>query len=204
MHEFIIEFINQYGYLGVFSLITLENIFPPIPSEIILTFSGFATSYTTMNAWLAIAAATAGSLVGAAALYLLGRFLSEERLKKLFDSRLGRLLHLRSGDVTRAMQWFERRGPRAVFLCRFVPIVRSLISIPAGSAKMKPGVFFPLTAAGTVIWNTALVFLGRAAGSAWEKVAHYFDTYSIIALCALLLVAAIILAKYIKRRFLNK
>ena len=203
MQEIMIDIINQYGYLGVFMLIMIENAFPPIPSEVILTFGGFLTTYTAMNVWGVILAATGGSVVGAILLYTVGRILNAERLGRLLDGRFGRLLHLRNEDVHKAEKWFLGKGNQAVFFCRFVPIVRSLISIPAGFAKMNPGTFLALTAAGSLIWNGVLIYLGRAAGAAWEMIAHYVDVYAMIA--AVVLAAAAVAAGFLffRKRFIK-
>ncbi|SHH65984.1 SNARE associated Golgi protein [Sporobacter termitidis DSM 10068] len=204
MEQIIVDIIDQFGYIGVFLLIALENIFPPIPSEVILTFSGFMTTFSTMKAWGVIAAATFGSLAGAAILYIIGRVLNTERLGRLFESRLGRALHLKKEDVKRAENWFINHGGKTVFFCRFVPIVRSLISLPAGSSKMKLRAFLPLTLIGTFIWNTVLVFLGRIAGNTWETIADYVDIYSIIAAALFALAAVFIGIRFIKKRFLER
>lgn len=203
MRDWIISVLGKFGYLGVFLLILIENIFPPIPSELILTFAGFSTIATSMQLWGVILFSTLGSVAGALVLYMLGRFLSVERLQKLFASKLGRLLRLKSTDVKKAEGWFVKRGGRAVFFCRFVPIVRSLISIPAGMAKMNILSFAGLTVAGTAIWNTVLVLLGYAAGNAWETISAYFDTYSTIALVIFLATAAVLAMVFIKKRFLS-
>ena len=203
MQEIILDIINQFGYIGIFLLITLENIFPPIPSEVILTFGGFLTTYTNMNVWGVIIAATIGSVVGAIILYIIGRILNAERLARLFDSRLGKLLRLKKEDVRKAERWFLKHGNKAVFFCRFVPIVRSLISIPAGVAKMQLSPFLSLTVIGTFIWNVVLVFLGKIAGNAWEKIAGYVDVYAMIALAVFVLIAIVVGAIFIKKRFLN-
>lgn len=204
MQEIIIEILNQFGYLGIFLLITIENIFPPIPSEVILTFGGFMTTYTKMNVWGVILAATAGSVMGAIILYVIGRVLNAERLERLFDSKLGKLLRLKKEDVSKAEKWFLKRGSKAIFFCRFVPIVRSLISIPAGVARMKFSSFLTLTVIGTFIWNVVLVFLGRIAGNAWETIAHYVDIYSMVAAAFFALVAIVIVAIFVKKRFLKR
>lgn len=201
MQEWLIEFMNQYGYLGIALLIAVENIFPPIPSEVILTFGGFLTTYTAMNPWLVALAATVGSVVGALALYGIGRIVDEARLERWLSGKVGRILRIKAEDIQKAQGWFDRKGKGTVFLCRFVPIVRSLISIPAGMAKMPLPSFLLLTTAGTAIWNIVLVFLGSFAGASWEKIAGYFDLYSKIALvliCILLLVAVFLFYK--KRR----
>ena len=203
MQEIMLNVINRFGYAGVFLLIMVENIFPPIPSEVILTFGGFMTTYTDMNVWIVILVATLGSAMGAVVLYLVGRLLSAAHLERLFEGRIGRLLHLKISDVNRAEAWFTKHGSKAIFFCRFVPIVRSLISVPAGMAKAKMAPFLLFTVAGTFIWNTVLIFLGRVAGDAWESMAHYVDTYSMIALAALVIVVLGIGAVFIKRRFLS-
>ena len=204
MQDTVIQILNQYGYFGVFFLIMVENIFPPIPSEIILTFGGFMTTYAGLNIWGVILAATIGSVAGAIALYALGRILGTERLEKLFAGKLGRLLHLKKEDVRRAEAWFLQRGNKAIFFCRFVPIVRSLISIPAGVSQMKWAPFVTLTALGTCIWNIVLVFLGRIAGNAWSNIAHYVDTYALIAAGVIALLVIVFAFIFIKKRFIKK
>ncbi len=203
MQEIIFNIINQFGYIGIFLLITIENIFPPIPSEIILTFGGFLTTYTNMNVWGVIIAATIGSVTGAVFLYIIGRILNTDRLTRLFESRLCKALRLKKEDVLKAEKWFLRHGNKAVFFCRFVPIVRSLISIPAGVAKMELYSFLILTTIGTFIWNIVLVFLGRVAGNAWETIAGYFDVYSLIALAVFVLIGIVVGVIFIKKRFLD-
>lgn len=204
MQGTILEILNQFGYIGVFLLIMIENIFPPIPSEVILTFGGFMTTYTAMDVWGVILAATAGSVMGAVILYVIGRVLNTERLERLFDGKLGKHLHLKKGDVKRAENWFLKRGNKAVFFCRFVPIVRSLISIPAGVAKMKPGSFLTLTFLGTFIWNTVLVLLGKIAENAWETIAHYVDVYSMVAIVLLALLAVTVIVIFVRKRCLKE
>ncbi|MCG0275444.1 MAG: DedA family protein [Thermosediminibacteraceae bacterium] len=189
MQEIVIEIINQYGYIGICLLIAIENIFPPIPSEIILIFGGFLTTISNMNVWGTIVSATIGSVLGAIVLYTLGRKLNTERLERLFGGRIGKMLRLKKEDVKRAQKWFNRHGKKAVFFCRFIPVLRSLISIPAGISKMKLSTFLLLTASGTFIWNVVLVYLGRFAGEAWETFASYVDLYSIIAVAIFVFIA---------------
>jgi membrane protein DedA with SNARE-associated domain len=198
-----IEIINQFGYLGVFLLITIENIFPPIPSEIILTFSGFATTISDMKVWGIIVSATLGSVFGAIVLYMIGRLLNTERLELLFESRLGRALHLKKEDVRKAENWFVKYDNKAIFFCRFVPIVRSLISIPAGMSKMNLKLFILLTSIGTFIWNVILIYLGRLAGETWGIVASYIDLYSLIVVAVLGVIALISGYVFIKKRFIG-
>ena len=178
MRELVLELMGEYGNLAVFLLILVENLFPPIPSEVILTFGGVMTVCTDMTPIGVILFSTAGSLAGAVILYSVGRFLPDEVFRKLLCGQIGHLLHFRLEDVDLAKGWFRERGRSAVFLCRLIPIVRSLISIPAGIARMPFVPFLVFTAAGSLLWNTVLVYAGRIAGDSWEKVSAVFGVYS--------------------------
>lgn len=200
MESIMIDIINDFGYFGVTFLIAIENVFPPIPSEIILTFGGFLTTISDLNVWGVIIAATIGAVLGALVLYGFGRLISKERLERFFESRLGKTLRLKKEDVHNANVWFTKHGSKTVFFCRFVPLVRSLISIPAGSAKMKLPKFLLLTTTGTAIWNTVLVFLGKAAGEAWEDLNAYLDLYSYVAIAVFAVICLAILIYTIKKK----
>ena len=178
MRELVLELMGEYGNLAVFLLILVENLFPPIPSEVILIFGGVMTVCTDMTPVGVILFSTAGSLAGAVILYSVGRFLPDEVFRKLLCGQIGHLLHFRLEDVDLAKGWFRERGRSAVFLCRLIPIVRSLISIPAGIARMPFVPFLVFTAAGSLLWNTVLVYAGRIAGDSWEKVSAAFGVYS--------------------------
>lgn len=204
MTSTLIQFIQEYGYIAILLLIFVENIFPPIPSEVVLVFGGFMTTQAKLSIPLVILFATIGATLGAAALYFLGRLLSRERIKKLFSGKFGRAVHLNPNDVLKAESWFKRYEYKAVLICRCVPIVRSLISIPAGMAKMKPIPFFALTILGTAVWNTILVFIGAIAGSAWEQSLDYIGWYSSAAIALVLLACAYIFYLYIKKKFIKK
>ena len=178
MRELVLELMGEYGNLAVFLLILVENLFPPIPSEVILTFGGVMTVCTDMTPVGVILFSTGGSLAGAVILYSVGRFLPDEVFRKLLCGQIGHLLHFRLEDVDLAKGWFRERGRSAVFLCRLIPIVRSLISIPAGIARMQFVPFLVFTVAGSLLWNTVLVYAGRIAGDSWEKVSAAFGVYS--------------------------
>ena len=203
MESTIIQYINDYGYLAILLLIFIENVFPPIPSEVVLVFGGFLTTQSNMSVPLVILFATIGATLGAAALYLLGRILDREKIKKLFSGKFGRTMHLEPNDVTRSEAWFKRYEKKAVLICRCVPVVRSLISIPAGMSRMKLFPFFALTILGTAVWNTILVLIGVFAGGAWESSLKYIGWFSTIVIVVLLLIAAIIFYIYLKKRFFN-
>lgn len=187
MKDIIITLINKYGYFGILFLVAVENIFPPIPSEVILTFGGFLTTITKMNVFLVIVFSTLGSIIGAILLYLIGKLLDKDRLIKISNSKLGRKLHLKKQDIEKADAWFDTKGQKTVFICRFVPIVRSLISIPAGMSDMSFSKFLAYTSLGTLIWNSVLVILGSILGDNWEKIVSIFNVYSNITLVALLI-----------------
>ena len=188
MQELVIQIIEQWGYIGVAFLIAVENIFPPIPSEVILAFGGFMTSQTTLNAIGVIISATIGSTVGAIVLYLIGRILNKERLERIVSGKIGKVLRLKASDIEKADKWFDTKGQKTVFICRFIPIVRSLISIPAGMSEMNFLKFLLYTVLGSTIWNTVLVLLGKELGDSWERVVEVFDNFSHIILVVLIIV----------------
>ena len=200
MQELILSIMEQYGYIGTFLLITIENVFPPIPSEIVLLFGGFMTTYTSLNIAFMVIAATLGSLLGAIILYYIGKILNKERLKKIVSGKVGKVLHLKNEDIDKADQWFDTKGNKTVFFCRFIPIVRSLISIPAGMSEMDMKKFIIYTIAGSLIWNTVLLFIGSKVGENWTDILGIFDNYShitLIVLIILFIIAYIIF--YIKK-----
>lgn len=177
MEKWIEQLMSEWGYFGVAFLVALENIFPPIPSELILTFGGFMTTHTAMTVPGVIIASTIGSLVGAIVLYSIGKLVQLARLKKMISGKLGRIVRLKPKDIDSAVEWFQTHGFITVFLCRFIPIIRSLISIPAGIARMPMLIFIHYTALGTVIWNTVLILLGAWAGENWTMILMLFDHY---------------------------
>lgn len=195
-------FIGQFGYLAVCALILLENVFPPIPSELILPLSGFFTTSTGLTLPGVIAAATAGSVLGAFVLYGIGRLLSRERLMGFFGTRPMRLLGFKPDDVASAIDWFDRKGQATVLICRCIPVVRSLISIPAGTAKMSPVRFTVYTLVGSLVWNTVLCSLGAAAGSAWETVTAQFEWISGVVKVAIVVLLVAVAAWWVVRRII--
>ena len=188
MQEFMLSIINQFGYLGVFLLIAIENIFPPIPSEVVLLFSGFMTTYTELNVVIMIIASTLGSLVGAIVLYYVGKILNKGRLKKIVSGKIGKILRLKNEDIEKADKWFDTKGNKTVFFCRFIPIVRSLISIPAGMSEMPMLKFLIYTIVGSAIWNTVLIIAGNMVGENWVNILNIFEQYSHITLIVLILI----------------
>ena len=196
----IMTLINTYGYLAVFALIAFENIFPPIPSEIILTFTGFLTIGSSMTVLGAIIAATLGSVLGAGLLYGVGRLIDTTRLERLLNTRFGRLTRIKPQHITKATDFFNRYGGQAVFFGRFVPIVRSLISVPAGMAHYSFSRFLGLSTLGTLLWNAVLISAGFLAGDHWQTILVMFETFSDIILIGGLLVAAVMGAWLLRKK----
>ena len=204
MQQFILHIIEQFGYLGVFFLILIENVFPPIPSEVILLFSGFFSTYTNLSVLYMIVASTLGSFLGAIILYYIGKIFNKERLKKIVNGRLGKILFLKENDIDKADEWFDNKGNKSVFFCRFVPIVRSLISIPAGMSEMPMGKFIIYTICGSMIWNTVLICLGYRLGSNWEYVLTILDKYQIIVIVILVIIFGYVIIKFYRKKRKSK
>lgn len=188
--------IDSLGAVGVGLLVALENIVPPIPSEIVLAMAGYLAGEGEINVVLVTVAATAGSVAGALALYWIGAALGEDRLKRWLD----RVPLVERDDLEKADRWFERYGGWAVFLGRMVPVVRSLVSVPAGADRMPLGRFLALTTLGSGIWNSLFVGLGYALGSRWSQIDRY-STWFDLAIFAILGVTVVTwVVKRLRRR----
>lgn len=172
----IVATVQTGGYVGVAVWTLLENVFPPIPSEAILPVAGFLVSSGDLSFVWVVVAATVGSVLGALLFYGLGTWLGDERLRA-FVCRYGRWLALDESDLDQAEEWFDRHGGKAVFLGRLVPSLRSLISIPAGVARMPLGRFVLYTTAGSGVWNVALVGAGVVLGDQWERVKPFLSAF---------------------------
>lgn len=128
-------------------------------------------------------------------MYMIGRKLTMSRLESFFNKGFFKVFRFKKEDLRKALQWFNRHGSKAVLICRLIPLMRSIISIPAGMAKMKITIFLCFTVIGTFIWNTVLVFLGRLAGNAWEKIVLYLDYYSLTTDALIFLILGFVLLK---------
>lgn len=161
-----IEMMEKLGAPGAGLAVALENLFPPLPSEVILPLAGFAANRGDLGLFSAILFTTLGSMVGALALYGVGAALGRERTRSL----AGRLPLVKVEDIDQAEGWFNRHGAKAVLIGRLVPVVRSLISVPAGVERMAVPLFLTLTAFGSLVWNSALIIAGYALGEKWHVV----------------------------------
>lgn len=171
----VVSLVGALGAPGVGIAVAAENLFPPIPSEVILPSAGFAAASGSMGLISAIVWATLGSVAGALALYALGAWFGRAR----FYSLAAKIPFVKEADIKRAEAWFVRRGPLAVLLGRIVP-VRSLISIPAGIERMKLLPFTVYTAIGSAVWNSILIGAGYALGANWALVEEWISRYQLI------------------------
>lgn len=200
MDQFIIQAMNQYGYLAIMFFVILENVFPFIPSELVLTFAGLMTAQSAMTITGVVIGATVLSVIGSLLLYGVGRFLSEDRLAALVDTKLGRLLGFKKEDIYKSADWFQKKGKYSVLFCRCVPVLRCLISLPAGTARMNLFAFIVFTAIGSFFWNLLLVNLGAAAGNNWEAIVHKVGFATSMIGVFILAAGGIALLMFLKKR----
>jgi len=194
MFDWITGIIERLGYAGVAGLTFLENVFPPIPSELVIPLAGYVAAQGDMRLMLVVATASAGSLAGAAVWYWIGRTVGERRLRAWVD-RHGKWLTLSGKDVDRAQRWFSRHGNAAVFVGRLVPGVRTLISLPAGFARMPALPFVVYSALGTMVWTAALAYAGVALQSNFTIVGDFIN---IVTNVVLGVIGVLIATRYVR------
>lgn len=175
---------EQLGYVGIALLMFLENLFPPIPSELIMPLAGFTVAKGDMNFLAAVIAGVVGTILGAFPWYYAGRILDEPRLERLAN-RYGKWITISSTDIRKANKWFDRHGAKAVFLCRLVPGVRTLISLPAGINNMPLIPFVLYSTLGTTLWVLLLTTAGYKLGENYDLVDEYIGPVSKIVLLSL-------------------
>jgi membrane protein DedA with SNARE-associated domain len=174
------DLVDTWGYAAVFLFLVVENLFPPIPSELILPLAGYYVDQGNLNFGFVVLAATAGSVFGAVILYYFGQLAGRPAME-----RWGHRVRLQQRDFDRADAWFERYGVWVVFFGRLVPGVRSLVSIPAGTSSMPMGQFLVLTTAGSALWNALLIGAGWALGHEWERISGAVDSASSVVVVVL-------------------
>ncbi len=201
--EWVLIIMEQFGLLGVTVMMFLENVFPPIPSELIMPAAGFAAAMGKMNLVLVIIAGTLGSVLGALPLYYLGTVFDEKRLFSLAE-KYGKYVLIKPSDVTNAQDWFHKYGKTVIFFGRMIPAIRSLISIPAGMARMPMLPFLVLTAIGSAIWTTILAYAGYILGANYEQVEAFIEPISKIVVIVVLCIGAVIAFMRIKSVFFDK
>jgi membrane protein DedA with SNARE-associated domain len=194
------DLMDRLGAPGAGLAVALENLFPPIPSEVILPLAGFAASQGRMSLFAAIAWTTLGSVVGAVALYYVGVVLGRDRVRAIVE----RLPLVKVADVDRTEEWFARHGVKTVFLGRMIPIFRSLISVPAGVERMPIHTFLLYTTLGSLIWNTVFVLAGYLLGENWHVVEAYAGTFQYVVIVACALAAGwFVVTRLVRRRSLS-
>ncbi len=199
--EMIMNAIDLYGYWGIAFLIALENVFPPIPSEVVLVFAGYSTLHTQISLFGTTIAATAGAYLGALILYGVGCFLNVDQLKKLSRSKAGQIIRLKEADIDKTAGTFNNYGGWAIFLGRCIPVIRSLISIPAGMTRYPLLKFSLLTLSGTLVWNFILINVGHYAGKAWRQMLIVVDEWLYIILGGVVIVGLIyLLIRHFKKK----
>jgi membrane protein DedA with SNARE-associated domain len=196
LDDHVIDLMERLGEPGAGLAVALENLFPPLPSEVVLPVAGFAASRGDISLVGAIAWTTAGSLVGALLLYLIGAWFGRDRIRALAT----RLPLVKLSDLDKAERWFERHGTKAVLIGRLIPIVRSLISIPAGVARMRLLSFAGLTALGSLVWNATLIGAGYQLGERW----HLVETYVGVLQKFVILAVAVLAVWFVVARYAGK
>lgn len=192
MVGWVTDVIASLGPVGVGLLVALENLFPPIPSEAVLPFAGFVAGRDGVGPWIMVLAATVGSVVGAAALYELGRGIGLDRTRAL----LVRLPLVQADEVDRTISWFHDHGRWSVLLGRLIPLIRSLVSLPAGADGMPRSTFLLLTTIGSAVWNTLWIWGGYLLGSRWEQA----GTYSTVMNVGLVVAVAAVVVHFVWTR----
>jgi membrane protein DedA with SNARE-associated domain len=182
--EWVISVVESLGYWGVAALVALENLFPPIPSEVVLPLAGFVAVEGDASVVGMVIAATVGSMVGAYALYGISAAIGPVRLRR-FVVRYGKWFGLDEGDLDKSEEWFDRRASMAVLVCRCIPLMRSLISIPAGLRRMPLLPFSIYTLLGSLVWNVLLIGAGYLLGEQWSQVEQPMELFQKLVLVAI-------------------
>jgi len=199
MTDAVVGLMRAFGYLGLFLVLIIENLFPPIPSEAVLPLAGFLVGRGEMNFGLAVVVATAGGVVGALILYALGRWGGRPLIL-----RYGWILRVDAAGLDRAERWFTTYGDWVVLVARVIPLARSIVSIPAGTMRMPLLRFTILTTVGTGLWNIILIGAGQLLGENWEEVSNVAATYSDVGIGLLGLGVVALGVYYLFRRRLKQ
>jgi membrane protein DedA with SNARE-associated domain len=196
--NFVVNLASSAGYPGIVLAMALENLFPPIPSEAVMPLAGYLVTTGRFGLFSTIFSGVLGTVLGAVVLYFIGVLVGNLGVRKFLD-RYGRFLMTTSKDLDSAEKWFTKRGEKSVFLCRMVPIVRSIISIPAGFVRMPLKKFVFLTVLGTTVWTSLLTFAGVVLGENWERVGSILKKFDVL----VVVVAVVLVGYYFFRKYKN-
>ncbi len=193
--EFFIRVIEMLGYPGIVLLMALESMIAPVPSELVMPFAGFLAGQGKLNFMLVIVFSSLGSLLGSLISYYIGKRGGYSLVKKF-----GKYLLLDETDLQKTQQWFEKRGEKTIFISRFIPVVRHLISIPAGVGRMDLKKFCLYTVLGATLWNGFLAYVGFVLGQRWEMVRQYTEPLSLAVAIILVIAAVIVVYRHVKHK----
>lgn len=201
MQEWITNTMNSLGYIGIGLLMFLENLFPPIPSELIMPLAGYTATFpnTQIQVIPAIAAGVIGTILGAIPWYYAGLLLGQQRLQ-LLATRYGKWIGISGEDIEKSTNWFQKHGAKAVLFGRLVPGIRTLISIPAGISKMPLIPFFLYSTIGTIGWVTLLTYAGYFLGKNYKLVEDYIDVITKVVVFGVLLAIAVFIGYRLWKR----
>ncbi len=193
--QWCINIILYLGYPGIVFLMALESMIFPLPSELIMPFAGFLISQGKMSFWWVILASSVGSLLGSLLSYYLGKYGGRRTVLKF-----GKYLFLDETDLAKTEVWFQKRGNKTIFWSRFIPVVRHLISIPAGMGHMKLSPFLLYTFIGATIWNTFLAYLGYVLGNHWNLIRKYSEPVSILVAISIVVAGGYFIYRHVKHK----
>lgn len=200
MEELIIEIINSYGYIGICLIIFLENILPILPGVVIIFLGGYLCTITNISLIGIIISSVMGSMFGAILLYCLGKMLNKERLKKLVKSKYLKFLSIKPNDIEKADNWFDTRGNISVFYGRFIPVIRSVVSIPAGMSEMPIVKFLIYTFIGSLSCNGILAIFGYYAGDKRDYIMSMMGKISYVLIIIIVIIAIYYIYKFYRRK----
>ncbi len=189
-----LSIIQTLGYFGVFVLMAAESTFLPVPSEAVLPFAGYLVALGQMDFWTVLIISTTGTIIGSLISYYIGKILGEK-----FFERFGKKFFIKKEEIRLAEKWFESHGQKTIFICRFIPVVRHLISIPAGIAKMPRRTFILYTAIGGAMWNGFLIYVGMTLEQNWETILAYTQVLDVLIIIAIVLFCIYFIARQLKK-----
>jgi len=190
----VLAIIQSLGYAGIFVLMLAESTVLPVPSELVLPFAGYITALGSFDFWLVLIVATLGSIAGATISYGVGKVIGQEALM-----RVGKYFLLNEHDLDIARKWFTKHGEKTIFICRFIPVVRHVISIPAGFAEMNFKKFVLYTTAGALLWNAFLIIVGMQLQKNWEIILQYTEVLDVLAIIAIVGLIVFLYYRHVKK-----